>query len=499
MKGLVSMLEEKNRGYVQDFKTVSDRSMMRFIFQDESRLIGYQLEMLKNNRIPSLLKCEVLKVDGEIRISYDITSLMPLKKILERKEIGRREFLQYLRQLTEAFDHLENHLLDFGGLMLDSSMIYGSPADDRIFFAYLPLADMAQDVNESLRQFITDLIIKEMKFKSEQADNYLQRLIEALKSPDFSLLTLRSWLDSLKEKEYGERTTPNPPQTLIKPDMPVPADNPLPFLKPDPVKPKMPDNRSACQTTVNEKKWVYPLKSWLVLGSTVIGILALFAVMILKGAFEPDNPDMLTTIAGLVLISGAAVWLVCSKVFMPDKKVEKTVEKRIQPPKIQLPQIPQKRTEAPVSSPSSRESERRRVVYVNQAIPQTAPQELPLRKSSAFAEAAGTTDRTVLLAPKDHAGPFLKRVGGDEETIWIKDWPFRIGRMAEQVDYCLRNPAVGRVHAELGKGPQGYFIMDMNTRNGTYINGTRIDPNTEHPIKSGDRIMLANEEFQFSE
>ena len=66
------------------------------------------------------------------------------------------------------------------------------------------------------------------------------------------------------------------------------------------------------------------------------------------------------------------------------------------------------------------------------------------------------------------------------------------------MDYCVNNPAIGRIHAELTKGPQGYHITDMNTRNGTYINGTRIDPNMEHPIKSGDRFMLANEEFQFS-
>jgi len=39
----------------------------------------------------------------------------------------------------------------------------------------------------------------------------------------------------------------------------------------------------------------------------------------------------------------------------------------------------------------------------------------------------------------------------------------------------------------------------MNTRNGTFINGIRIEPNMEHPLKNGDRIMLANEEFQFFE
>ena len=56
-------MEDRSRGYIQEFKTVSNRSMMRFIFEDGSKLIGYQMEMLKNNQIPFLLRSEIIKVD----------------------------------------------------------------------------------------------------------------------------------------------------------------------------------------------------------------------------------------------------------------------------------------------------------------------------------------------------------------------------------------------------------------------------------------------------
>jgi pSer/pThr/pTyr-binding forkhead associated (FHA) protein len=94
--------------------------------------------------------------------------------------------------------------------------------------------------------------------------------------------------------------------------------------------------------------------------------------------------------------------------------------------------------------------------------------------------------------------PSIKRLD-DGETVVIRQWPFRIGRMAEQVDFYIKNPAIGRIHVELTKGSDGYCITDMNTRNGTYINGVRIEPNREQPINDGDRFMLANEEFQFFE
>ena len=491
-KGLVILMEDRSRGYIQEFKTVSNRSMMRFIFEDGSKLIGYQMEMLKNNKIPFLLRSEIIKVDQEIRISYDITSMIPLKKILERKEIGRKEFFQYLRQITGVFDQLENHLLDHGGVMLDSSMIYGSPADDKIFFTYLPLVDMEQDINEPLRQFITNLIIREMKFKNEDADNYIQRLIEALKVPDFSLGKLKSWLESFSLCQNGspDKSYSKP---LSEPAFPILQESVRPETTSVPAQPKKPENRDKNMKTITEKKKVYPLSSWLTLGSSVAAILALFAVMVMKGSFEPGNPDALTTIIGLVLISGAVLWLICSKVFTPEKKVEKLLEKKIQEPLNKVGAW----VGTDIREHTIQKHVAQRVEYVNKSILTPAVEHGQHQgRHSSHSEAAIASDRTVLLARKGNTMPSIKRLD-DGETVVIRQWPFRIGRMAEQVDYYIKNPAIGRVHAELTKVSDGYCITDMNTRNGTYINGERIEPNMEQPIKDGDRFMLANEEFQF--
>lgn len=493
-KGLVILMEEKSRGYIQDFKTVSNRSMMRFIFEDGSKLIGYQIEMLKNNQIPFLLRSEIIRVDQEIRISYDITSMIPLKKILERKEIGRKEFFQYLRQITGVFDQLENHLLDHGGLMLNSSMIYGSPADDRIFFTYLPLVDMEQDINESLRQFITNLIIREMKFKNEDADNYIQRLIEALKAPDFSLEKLKSWLEtfSLCQNGTSDKSYSKP---LSEPATPILQECVRLETTTVPAQPRKSENRNTHITTITEKKKVYPVSSWLTLGSAITAILALFAVMVMKGSFEPGNPDTLTTIIGLVLISGAVLWLICSKVFTQEKKVEKVMGKKVREPMNEV--SPQVSTD--IREHTTQKHMSQKVAYVNKSILMPAAEHGQHQgRHSSHSEAAIASDRTVLLARKGSTMPSIKRLD-DGETVVIRQWPFRIGRMAEQVDFYIKNPAIGRIHVELTKGSDGYCITDMNTRNGTYINGVRIEPNREQPINDGDRFMLANEEFQFFE
>ena len=74
-----------------------------------------------------------------------------------------------------------------------------------------------------------------------------------------------------------------------------------------------------------------------------------------------------------------------------------------------------------------------------------------------------------------------------------------IGRLEEQVDYCLKNPAIGKLHAEIKKTSEGYFITDMNSRNSTFINGERLEPSQDYKLENDAHITFANEEFIFCE
>ena len=41
-----------------------------------------------------------------------------------------------------------------------------------------------------------------------------------------------------------------------------------------------------------------------------------------------------------------------------------------------------------------------------------------------------------------------------------------------------------------------YYIEDLQSANGTYVNKVRLQPNIETEIKHGDIIRLANSNFQ---
>ena len=76
---------------------------------------------------------------------------------------------------------------------------------------------------------------------------------------------------------------------------------------------------------------------------------------------------------------------------------------------------------------------------------------------------------------------------------------FIVGRFKPQVDLVLESKFVGKVHSEIINRDENFFIEDINSQNGTFINGLRIDSNKEYKIKNRDKILFADNEYVFFE
>ncbi|MFX4261535.1 FHA domain-containing protein [Pelotomaculum propionicicum] len=102
-------------------------------------------------------------------------------------------------------------------------------------------------------------------------------------------------------------------------------------------------------------------------------------------------------------------------------------------------------------------------------------------------------DETCLLCP-------LMKIlsGGQEEIIPINKPEFLIGRDKDAVDYWVKdNKYVGRVHAKITFDQGIYSITDLNSKNGTLLNGERLASNKPYKLTAGDKASLANFEFIF--
>lgn len=86
-----------------------------------------------------------------------------------------------------------------------------------------------------------------------------------------------------------------------------------------------------------------------------------------------------------------------------------------------------------------------------------------------------------------------------EDTISVNKPVFRIGKEKSYVDcFISNNNAVSRSHADIVTRGNKYFVIDLNSKNHTYINDQIIAVQCETEIRNGDRLKLGNEEFVFN-
>lgn len=74
---------------------------------------------------------------------------------------------------------------------------------------------------------------------------------------------------------------------------------------------------------------------------------------------------------------------------------------------------------------------------------------------------------------------------------------FKIGSDKDYVDLYINNEIVSRSHADILKRNDGYYLMDNNSTNHTYIDGVMIAPKQMIKLKEGSTVIFANEVFQF--
>jgi hypothetical protein len=75
---------------------------------------------------------------------------------------------------------------------------------------------------------------------------------------------------------------------------------------------------------------------------------------------------------------------------------------------------------------------------------------------------------------------------------------FTIGRNVELVSYAIQDDTVSRRHARIVNQNGGYFIEDMNSSNGTQVNGNRLTPFQSTPFRPGDQIKIGEVSLQSS-
>ena len=108
---------------------------------------------------------------------------------------------------------------------------------------------------------------------------------------------------------------------------------------------------------------------------------------------------------------------------------------------------------------------------------------------------AEDNDRTALLsAPPKPAGPELicEQTG---EIVPLLKFPFYFGSAKEFADFSPATEGVSRIHCCISKRENNYYLSDLNSTNGTFINGKEVLPGKEVLLSANDEIKICSQEF----
>lgn len=106
--------------------------------------------------------------------------------------------------------------------------------------------------------------------------------------------------------------------------------------------------------------------------------------------------------------------------------------------------------------------------------------------------AASEKFETMFLERKDRQGLILRSENPACPDLEVTGTDFLIGKKKGAVDGLIKARGVSRIHGKITKEGEAYYLADLNSTNGTYLNGGRLEVNEKARIRPGDRIGFAD-------
>lgn len=455
-----------------EFKREMNRNYL--IMKPESgRNEKYAVRMLIGNRIPGFLPFHEKQVDGELRYYYDVTSKQPLERILEYRNLTGTELERLLADLLSALRQLERFLLDESSMSLKPELIYVEPDSFKSCFCLIP--GHYEDFSESfggLAQYLLDhvnhrdgdaVVLAFSVFRESRKENMgIEDIEKCLGRKEAAADPARTAIHPELAADPDRSTSPESCRSAMDHTLPAKTEATVPasgMLSREEGKQKAETGRTRRSSV------------WLAAAFAVMAA-APAAVLLLGG---PDGLFRYKWLLGAAeLCLGGACLGFISGINRTDTGMKDA------------------KTDVKKDTESGNGGEPWEVWFGEEEDPHEEENDETDR------EADDEELRTVLLTarPVERECRRLKAVTGSLE-IPIGYFPFLIGKSKGIVDFYLNEPGVSRLHIKIEETEEGYSVTDLNSTNGTRVNGRALEANETCGLPVGSEIEIAGRKFLF--
>lgn len=453
----------------------------------------YPIRMLEQNGIPEFLPFQLRKMNGKQYFYYEITSKQTLSQVYETGNMKRRAMEQLLLGIRNGIEHAQQYLLSEDDLLLDPDFIYFNVETGRVFLCCIPF------LKEKKASFLTlaEFVLKKLDHGDRKAVDLGYELFNQVSQEHFSIQeSLQLLLQGKKESfefdgpaqslEWGTSKDENIPEeglgeeALFEDDWEEESEREisgkrkskregLGFGKGKGSAENQRGGRETRQDKHGKKSnelgrtkqgtWSLWKKIVICAGLTVL-LGGLFGSIVYFGKLD------LTQTGGLAFLFLAVLWIGYSIVETRKEKKKKHWLDEEEPEEDEFMEsllADLYREEGVESSVETREES----------------EEICGETRCLTGMEDGTSLRLSSVLKREYPDIVI-----DRERIIV-------GKKRDQVTVCLYQDCISRIHAKIEKKKDQYFITDLNSTNGTFVNGERLLPNEQREITLGDKVSLA--------
>jgi Sec-independent protein translocase protein TatA len=435
----------------------------------------YQIRMLQGNVIPGILPCKLRSIDGKYFIYYEITSRQQLSGVLAHHPAGSSQIWSVSRGLGKALESVGRYLLGEEGLLLDPDLIYVDSQTKETSFCYLPFGE--ENLPDTFRK-LTEYLLMHLDHKEEQAVILAYQLYSGTMVENYSVgAVVRDLQQKPMRAEHEEKEKREEPKKeqreegrevrVWREPEPEPVEGKGKKLSKRVKVPIKPTGQEYLQKKRKRRKIALCLVA-------AMAILAAVAGLVLVGILS------LTQAGGILFLGAGVSFYVFSGKDDRKKKQEERKQEKQEKKREKKQEKEQKKQEEMIS-----EKEQQEEIFT-------------FLEDGADSEEEGHT--MLLCESRQKPLPMLvPEKGSIKEATAIRKEHFVIGKRKDQADLLLDLPVISRMHGIIEKKNGAYYLGDLHSTNGTYLNGVRLEENECRKLHNGDKIAFAREVYYFRE
>lgn len=433
----------------QIFKGAHRKQQIMFIEKYERKLKGnsiiltectnidekntFEERMICENRIKGFLPCFIRLEDEKSSFVYDITSKQNLTQMFEERELKEKDLIKIISGIIDVRERLQEYLLSDDNLILNPQFLYMDPETRIPSFIFYPYYHM--NIHESLVQLGTFLLEK-TDHSDDRAVTLVYGFYKSIIKEDYSF-------ENLIQKESIEKDAIREEPIIDNKEEESYFEN------------EIIDNYDYGDSKDSSK--VEKVAFGISISMLIMFIIILIGIVV----FDLDEKIAInnSSIIGLSAFAGAI------SISIPMIITISNIRKRLKKEKYEK--------------------------IEEEVLLSEAKSNKEIHQNSSFGKTEDFKERT---------GGCKRLVSFEEDRITefrINKETYLIGKSHEECDGYLDFPEGSRIHAKISMHNGDYYITDMNSTNGTGVNGRMIEPNESVKLQANDEVSFAGKVFYF--